>query len=68
MTFAEQGPDADPATVTDYLYAPDGPIAIVGEPGAEDPRYVNALDSRTGKPFTTMAAATINTPEEVVRL
>jgi len=68
VTFAEQGPDADPATVTDYLYAPDGPIAIVGEPDAEDPRYVNALDSRTGKPFTTMAAATINTPEEVVRL
>jgi TPP-dependent pyruvate/acetoin dehydrogenase alpha subunit len=68
VTFAEQGPDPDPATVRDYVYAPDGPIAIVGEPGAEDPRYVNALDSRTGKPFTTMAAATINTPEEVVRL
>ncbi|HEY6409612.1 MAG TPA: thiamine pyrophosphate-dependent enzyme, partial [Ktedonobacteraceae bacterium] len=68
VAYAEQGPDADPATVADFEFAPDGPIAIVGEPGAEDPRYINALDSRTGKPFTTMAAAEINTSEEVVRL
>ena len=67
VAFAEESPAPDPATVADYVFAPDGPIAIVGEPGAGDPRYVNALDTRTGKPFTTMAAATINTPEEVGR-
>jgi len=67
VTFAEQSPAPDPATVADYAFAPDGPIAIVGEPGAEDPRYVNALDTRTGKPFTTMAATTIKLPEEVGR-
>ena len=67
VTFAEQSPAPDPATVADYAFAPDGPIAIVGEPGAEDPRYVNALDTRTGKPFTTMTATTIKLPEEVGR-
>jgi TPP-dependent pyruvate/acetoin dehydrogenase alpha subunit len=67
VTFAEQSPAPDPATVADYAFAPDGPIAIVGEPGAEDPRYVNALDTRTGKPFTTMATTTIKLPEEVAR-
>ena len=67
VTFAEQSPAPDPATVADYAFAPDGPIAIVGEPGAEDPRYVNALDTRTGKPFTTMVATTIKLPEEVGR-
>src|SRR5437764_4398101 len=67
VTFAEQSLAPDPATVADYAFAPDGPIAIVGEPGAEDPRYVNALDTRTGKPFTTMAATTIKLPEEVGR-
>ena len=67
VTFAEQSPAPDPATVADYAFAPDGPIAIVGEPGAEDPRYVNALDTRIGKPFTTMAATTIKLPEEVGR-
>jgi len=67
VTFAEQSPAPDPATVADYVFAPDGPTAIVGEPGAEDPRYINALDSRTGNPFTTMAASAINTPQEVGR-
>lgn len=67
VTFAEQSPAPDPATVADYVFAPDGPMAIVGEPGAEDARYINALDSRTGEPFTTMAVSAINTPEEVGR-
>ena len=58
VSFAEQSPAPDPATVADYVFAPDGPIAIIGEPGAEDPRYVNALDSRTGKPFNTIAETT----------
>src|SRR5437763_4899244 len=67
VRFAEQSPAPDPATVADYVFAPDGPIAIVGEPGAEDSRYVNALDTRTGKPFTTMAETTIKLPEEAGR-
>jgi len=54
VSFAEQGSAPDPATVADYLLAPDGPIAIAGEPGAEDPLYINALDHRTGKLFTTV--------------
>ncbi|GCE46979.1 pyruvate dehydrogenase E1 component alpha subunit/2-oxoisovalerate dehydrogenase E1 component alpha subunit [Thermosporothrix hazakensis] len=54
VRFAEQSPAPDPETVADYVFAPDGPIAIVGEPGAEDTRYVNALDRRTGQPFTTI--------------
>jgi TPP-dependent pyruvate/acetoin dehydrogenase alpha subunit len=54
VNFAEQSPTADPATVADYLFAPEGPIAIIGEPGADDPRSINALDQRTGKPFTTV--------------
>ena len=54
MNFAEQSPAPDPATVAEYVFAPEGPIAIIGEPGAVDPRYVNALDHRTGKPFNTM--------------
>jgi TPP-dependent pyruvate/acetoin dehydrogenase alpha subunit len=54
VSYAEQSPEPDPETVAGYLFAPDGPIAIIGEPGAEDPRYVNALDRRTGKPFNTM--------------
>ncbi|MBV9227758.1 MAG: thiamine pyrophosphate-dependent dehydrogenase E1 component subunit alpha [Chloroflexi bacterium] len=57
LRLAEQSPAPDGATVTEYVFAPDGPIAIVGEPGAEDPRYVNALDSRTGQPFNTMSKA-----------
>jgi TPP-dependent pyruvate/acetoin dehydrogenase alpha subunit len=63
VSFAEQSPTPDGATVADYVFAPDGPIAIVGEPGAEDPRYINALDRRTGEPFTTMMNT--NVPEEV---
>ncbi len=54
VRFAEQSPAPDGATVADYVYAPDGPIAIIGEPGADDPRYVNALDTRTGEPFNTV--------------
>src|SRR6266446_281710 len=71
VRFAEQSPAPHPETVTDYVFAPDGPIAIIGEPGADDPRYVNALDTRTGKPFTTISGAqaiALNTvPEEVGR-
>ena len=51
VNFAEHSPAPDPSTVAEYLFAPDGPIAIIGEPGADDPRYVNALDHRTGEPF-----------------
>ena len=54
VSFAEASPPPDGETVADYLFAPEGPIAIIGEPGAEDTRYVNALDRRTGKPFNTM--------------
>ena len=57
VAFAEQSPLSDAATVADYLFAPDGPIAIIGEPGADDPRYVNAIDRRTGQPFTTVRRA-----------
>ncbi|HEX6478350.1 MAG TPA: thiamine pyrophosphate-dependent dehydrogenase E1 component subunit alpha [Ktedonobacteraceae bacterium] len=71
VRFAEQSPAPDPQTVADYVFAPDGPIAIIGEPGKDDPRYVNALDTRTGKPFTTVSgvqAIALNTvPEEVGR-
>jgi TPP-dependent pyruvate/acetoin dehydrogenase alpha subunit len=55
VKFAEHSPAPDPSKVADYVFAPDGPIAIIGEPGADDPRYVNALDHRTGKPFNTVA-------------
>lgn len=55
--FAEQSPEPDSTTVADYVFAPGGPIAIIGEPGADDPRYVNALDSRTGRPFAVMSRA-----------
>jgi TPP-dependent pyruvate/acetoin dehydrogenase alpha subunit len=65
VRFAEQSPAPDPAAVADYLFAPDGPIAIIGEPGAEDPRYVNALDRRTGKPFNTTTKAYTTISEEV---
>jgi TPP-dependent pyruvate/acetoin dehydrogenase alpha subunit len=55
ISYAEQSPAPDGATVADYIFAPDGPIAIIGEPDADDPRYVNALDTRTGKPFNTIS-------------
>ncbi|HEY7419742.1 MAG TPA: thiamine pyrophosphate-dependent dehydrogenase E1 component subunit alpha, partial [Ktedonobacteraceae bacterium] len=57
VQFAEQSPSPDGATVAEYVFAPDGPIAIIGEPGAGDPCYVNALDMRTGQPFTTVSKA-----------
>ncbi len=57
VRYAENSPAPDPSTVADYVFAPDGPIAIVGEPGADNLRYVNALDSRTGQPFNVMSRA-----------
>ena len=57
VKFAEESPAPDPTTVANYTFAPVGPIAIIGEPGAEDSRYVNALDTRVGMPFTTMTIA-----------
>jgi acetoin:2,6-dichlorophenolindophenol oxidoreductase subunit alpha len=66
VRFAEQSPAPNPATVADYAFAPDGPIAIIGESGAEDPCYVNAFDRRTGKPFNTTTEAYTTTSEEVV--
>jgi TPP-dependent pyruvate/acetoin dehydrogenase alpha subunit len=62
VSFAERSPAPDSATVADHVFAPDGPIAIIGEPGADNPRYVNALDRRTGQPFNTVSEA-----EEAVR-
>jgi TPP-dependent pyruvate/acetoin dehydrogenase alpha subunit len=64
VNFAEQSLAPDPATVADYVFAPEGPIAIIGEPGADDPRYINALDRRTGKPFNIMTGT--GKPEFVV--
>lgn len=57
VRFAEQSPEPDGATVADYVFAPDGPVAIIGEPGADDPCYVNALDTRIGQPFNTVSKA-----------
>jgi TPP-dependent pyruvate/acetoin dehydrogenase alpha subunit len=65
VDFAEQSPEADPATVADFVFAPDGPIALIGSPQAQDPRYVNALDRRTGQPFTTVSSTPLTLPEEV---
>src|SRR3989454_1020864 len=67
VSFAEQSPAPDPATVADYVFAPDGPIAIIGEPGAEDPRYLNARDRRTGEPFSAVGEAQFTAPQEVGR-
>lgn len=67
VSFAEASPAPDPATVGDYVFAPDGSIAIVGELGAEDARYVNALDTRTGKPFNTIQGSPFTLTEEVGR-
>jgi len=55
VDFAEHSPAPDAETVANYVYAPDGPIAIIGEPGDLNPRNVNALDRRTGQPFNTMS-------------
>jgi TPP-dependent pyruvate/acetoin dehydrogenase alpha subunit len=57
VSFAERSPEPDSSTVADYVFAPAGPIAIVGERGADNPRYINALDSRTGQPFTAVSRA-----------
>lgn len=57
VQFAEQSPPPDGATVAEYVFAPDGPIAIIGEPGDDDPRCINALDTRIGQPFTTVSKA-----------
>ena len=65
VNFAEHSPEPDPASVMEYVFAPDGPIAIIGEPEAQDPRYINALDRRTGQPFTTMNKTPLTLPEEV---
>ncbi len=66
VNFAERSPAPDAETVAEYVFAPAGPIAIVGEPGAQDPRYINALDSRTGQPFNTIASAQFIAPEGLV--
>ena len=73
VRFAENSPAPDGASVAEYVFAPEGPIAIIGEPGAKDPDYVNALDRRTGQPFTTVGArfiaaeeAHLIAPEEAV--
>jgi TPP-dependent pyruvate/acetoin dehydrogenase alpha subunit len=65
VNFAEQSPAPDPSTVADHIFAPDGPVAVIGTPEARDPRYVNALDRRTGQPFTTMSTTPLTLPEEV---
>lgn len=67
VAFAENSPEPDPATVADYVFAPDGPIAIVGTPAARDERYVNSLDRRTGQPFTSISKVSLTLPEEVGR-
>lgn len=71
VRFAEESPAPDGETVADFVFAPPGPIAIIGEPGAHDPRYVNALDTRTGQPYNTVNDAAMDVthfaPEEVGR-
>lgn len=57
VNFAEHSPAPDGATVSDYVFAPDGPIAIVGEPDADNSQYINAFDSRTGQPFSIVDKA-----------
>lgn len=57
LAFAEQSPAPDGATVAHHVFAPDGPLAIIGEAGASDSRYVNALDRRTGQPFNVVPEA-----------
>jgi TPP-dependent pyruvate/acetoin dehydrogenase alpha subunit len=57
VRFAERSPEPDDATVADYVFAPVGPIAIIGEAGADNPHYINALDSRTSQPFTVISRA-----------
>ncbi|MGH2478157.1 MAG: thiamine pyrophosphate-dependent dehydrogenase E1 component subunit alpha [Ktedonobacteraceae bacterium] len=65
VEFAEKSPAPDEATVADYVFAPAGPIAVIGSPQARDERYVNALDRRTGQPFNAMSEIPLTLPEEV---
>lgn len=65
VTFAESSPEPDASTVAEYVFAPDGPIALIGSPEARNKRYVNALDSRTGQPFTAMSERSLHLPKEV---
>ncbi|HET8841405.1 MAG TPA: thiamine pyrophosphate-dependent dehydrogenase E1 component subunit alpha [Ktedonobacteraceae bacterium] len=67
VNFAETSPAPDPATVADYVFAPEGPIAYIGSPEARDPEFVNALDRRTGQPFTAVSDTPLTLPEEVGR-
>jgi TPP-dependent pyruvate/acetoin dehydrogenase alpha subunit len=65
VDFAESSPQADPSTVADFVFAPDGPIALIGSPQAQDSRYVNSLDRRTGQPFQAIHKTPLTLPEEV---
>lgn len=65
VDFAEQSPAPDPASVADHVFAPAGPIALIGTPEARDPQYVNSLDRRTGQPFTSIGKTPLSLPEEV---
>lgn len=65
VEFAENSPAPDGTTVGEYVFAPDGPIAVVGSPQARDERYVNALDRRTGQPFHAVSETPLTLPEEV---
>jgi len=67
VDFAENSPAPDPATVANFVFAPDGPIAIIGTSEARDARYVNAMDRRTGRPFTAVCKTPLTLPEEVGR-
>lgn len=67
VDFAERSPAPDPASVADFVFAPDGPIALIGTQEAGDERFVNALDRRTGQPFTAVSTTPLTLPEEVGR-
>jgi len=67
VDFAEHSPAPDPASVADFVFAPDGPIALIGTQEARDERFVNALDRRTGQPFTAVSTTPLTLPEEVGR-
>ncbi len=65
VEFAEKSPEPDTATVAEYVFAPAGPIAVIGSPQARDERYVNALDRRTGQSFNAVSETPLTLPEEV---
>ncbi len=65
VEFAENSPAPDGTTVGEYVFAPAGPIAVIGSPQARDERYVNALDCRTGQPFNAVSETPLTLPEEV---